>query len=145
YCGTRTRSNHDPAENSTRKRSCSSAGYTGPTILAMALLAAPFPAFGTHVRLANMSSFGYLLFYALTTLGFPVARERLRRPTVCRSVPTWIAATFSGSTTLILLFVISCGSAEILIALTVLALGVPCYLALRWKITLGQNTVGARS
>jgi APA family basic amino acid/polyamine antiporter len=111
-------------------------------ILAMAVLAALFAVFGTYDRLANMSSFGYLLFYALTTFGFLLARKRLPRPTVHRIIPTWVAAAFLVATTVILLFVVSSGSTEILVALIVLALGAPCYLALRWKIILGARGIG---
>jgi APA family basic amino acid/polyamine antiporter len=111
-------------------------------ILAMAVLAALFAVFGTYDRLANMSSFGYLLFYALTTFGFLLARDRLPRPAVYRSVPTWIAAAFFVATTVILLFVVASGSAEILVALIVLALGAPFYLAFRWRVILGPRGIG---
>jgi APA family basic amino acid/polyamine antiporter len=101
-------------------------------IIALAALGTPFAVFGSYDRLSNMSSFGYLLFYALNAFGLLYAGKRLPAPAGHSRLPLWIPLAFLFGTTAILVTVVASGLREIIVALTVLAVGIPVYIGLRW-------------
>ena len=101
-------------------------------IIALAALGTLFAVFGSYDRLSNMSSFGYLLFYALNAFGLLYAGKRLPARTGHTGLPIWIPLAFLLGTTSILVTVVASGLREIIVALTLLAVGIPVYIALRW-------------
>jgi basic amino acid/polyamine antiporter, APA family len=102
-------------------------------IIVMATLGSLFAVFGSYDRLTNMSSFGYLLFYALNAFGLLFAGKGLPTPTGHPRLPRWIPITFLIATTVTLAAVLVHGLGEITVALAVLALGLPAYFGLRWR------------
>jgi ABC-type branched-subunit amino acid transport system permease subunit len=92
-----------------------------------------FAVFGSYDRLTNISSFGYLLFYALNAFGLLYAGKRLPARAGHSGVPLWIPLAFLLGTTAILVTVVARGLREIIVALTILALGIPVYIGLRWR------------
>jgi APA family basic amino acid/polyamine antiporter len=102
-------------------------------IIALAALGTLFAVFGSYDRLTNMSSFGYLLFYALNAFGLLYAGKRLPAPAGYPRLPVWVPVTFLLATTAILLTVVVSGLREIIMALSVLGLGIPVYVGLRWR------------
>jgi hypothetical protein len=48
-------------------------------------------------------------------------------------LPLWIPLTFLLATTAILVTVVASGLREIIVALTILAVGIPVYIGLRWR------------
>jgi len=101
-------------------------------IVILAALGTLFAVFGSYDRLTNISSFGYLLFYALNAFGLLYARKRLPARAGYSGLPLWIPLVFLLGTTAIVLTVVVSGLREILVALTVLGLGIPVYIGLRW-------------
>ena len=102
-------------------------------IIVLAALGTLFAVFGSYDRLTNMSSFGYLLFYALNAFGLLYAGKRLPARAGHSGLPLWIPLAFLLGTTAILVTVAGSGMQEILVALTVLAAGIPVYIGLRWR------------
>ena len=101
-------------------------------IIVMAALGTLFAVFGSYDRLTNVSSFGYLLFYALNAFGLLYARKRLPARPGHAGLPLWIPLAFLLGTTAVLVTVVASGLREIVVALTVLAVGIPVYIGLRW-------------
>ena len=101
-------------------------------IIVMAALGILFALFGSYDRLTNISSFGYLLFYALNAFGLLYARKRLPARAGHAGLSPWIALAFLLGTTAVLVAVVASGLREIIMALTVLAVGIPVYISLRW-------------
>lgn len=99
----------------------------------MAVLGSLFAVSGSYDRLTNMGSFGNLIFYALNSFGLLYARKRLPTPVGHRMLPLWIPIIFLLATTAILLSVAVTGPREIIVAMIVLALGIPIYMGLRWR------------
>jgi amino acid transporter len=102
-------------------------------IIVMAALGILCALFGSYDRLTNISSFGYLLFYALNAFGLLCARKRLPARAGHSGLPLWIPLAFLLATTAILVIVVASGLREIIVALTVLAVGIPVYIGLRWR------------
>ncbi len=102
-------------------------------IIVLAALGSLFAVFGSYDRLTNMSSFAYLLFYALNAFGLLYAGKRLPARAGHAGLPLWIPLIFLLATTAILLTVVVSGLREIIVALTVLGLGIPVYVGLRWR------------
>lgn len=100
-------------------------------IIVMAGIAALFAMFGNYDRLTNMTSFGYILFYALTTYGYLRARRRWPARSGSRLVQLWIPRAFLAATAAILTVVIARGPQEIAFSIGLLGLGVPVYLFMR--------------
>jgi amino acid transporter len=101
-------------------------------IIVMAALGTLFAVFGSYDRLTNVSSFGYLLFYALNAFGLLYARKRLPTRPAHAGLPLWIPLAFLLGTTAVLVTVVASGLREIVVALTVLAVGIPVHIGLRW-------------
>ena len=102
-------------------------------IIVLAALGTLFAVFGSYDRLSNISSFGYLLFYALNAIGLLHAGKRLPSRPGNSELPLWIPLIFLLATTAILITVVMSGLREIIVALTVLAVGIPVYIGLRWR------------
>jgi APA family basic amino acid/polyamine antiporter len=102
-------------------------------IIVLAALGTLFAVFGSYDRLTNMSSFGYLVFYALNAFGLLYAGKRLPARAGHSRLPLWIPLAFLLGTTAILVTVAASGLREIIVALTVLAVGIPVYIGLRWR------------
>jgi APA family basic amino acid/polyamine antiporter len=102
-------------------------------IIVLAALGTLFAVFGSYDRLSNISSFGYLLFYALNAFGLLYAGKRLPSRPGNSGLSLWIPLTFLLATTAILITVVMSGLREIIVALTVLAAGIPVYIGLRWR------------
>ena len=102
-------------------------------IIVMAVLGSLFAVFGSYDRLTNMTSFAYLVFYALNACGLLFAGKRLPPPAGHRPLPLWIPSTFLLATIGILATVVVRGLGEITMTLGVLALGLPVYIGLRWR------------
>ena len=102
-------------------------------IIVMATFGILFAVFGSYDRLTNISSFGYLLFYALNAFGLLYARKRLPPRAGNSALPLWIPVAFLLGTTAILVIVVASGLREIIVALIVLAVGIPVYIGLRWR------------
>ena len=115
-------------------------------IIVMAALGSLFAVFGSYDRLTNISSFGYLLFYALNTFGLLYARKRLPARVGYAGLPVWIPLVFLLGTTAVLVAVLASGLREIIMALTVLAAGIPVYISVRWWYWSSptQGTTAAR-
>jgi amino acid transporter len=115
-------------------------------IIVMAVLGSLFAVFGSYDRLTNISSFGYLLFHALNAFGLLHARKRLPARAGHSGLPLWIPLAFLLGTTAILLTVVASGLREIIVALTVSAVGVPVYIGLRWRYlsSPGEETTAMR-
>jgi APA family basic amino acid/polyamine antiporter len=92
-------------------------------IWTLALVGAMFAVVGSYDRLANMTSFGYLAFYALNAIGF------LRSD---RKGGAWIAVLFLGGATALITASIVRGAPEVLAAVALIAAGVPAYFAFRY-------------
>lgn len=102
-------------------------------IIVLATLGSLFAVFGSYDRLTNISSFSYLLFYALNAFGLLFAGKRLPAPAGHRPLPVLIPITFLLATTGILVTVVVRGLGEVTMALAVLGFGLPVYLGLRWR------------
>jgi basic amino acid/polyamine antiporter, APA family len=102
-------------------------------IIVLAALGSLFAVFGSYDRLTNMSSFAYLLFYALNAFGLLYAGKRLPARAGHPGLPLWIPLTLLLATTAILLTVVVSGLLEVIVALTVLGIGIPVYVGLRWR------------
>ena len=102
-------------------------------IIVLAALGTLFAVFGSYDRLTNMSSFGYLLFYALNAFGLLYAGKRLPARAGDSRLRPWIPLVFLLGTTAILVTVAASGLREIFVALIVLAAGIPVYIGLRWR------------
>jgi APA family basic amino acid/polyamine antiporter len=102
-------------------------------IIVLAALGTLFAILGSYDRLTNMSSFGYLLFYALNAFGLLYAGKRLPARVGHSGLPLWIPLGFLLGTAAILVTVAASGLREIFVALTVLAAGIPVYVGLRWR------------
>ncbi len=99
-------------------------------IIVLAALGTLFAVFGSYDQLTNMSSFGYLLFYALNAFGLLYAGKRLPARAGHSGLLLWIPLAFLLGTTAILVTVAASGLREIIVALTVLAVGIPVYIGL---------------
>jgi hypothetical protein len=77
--------------------------------------------------------FAYLLFYALNAFGLLYAGKRLPARAGHPGLPLWIPLIYLLATTAILLAVIVSGLREIIVTLTVLGIGIPIYVGLRWR------------
>ena len=102
-------------------------------IIVLAVLGSLFAVFGSYDRLSNISSFGYLLFYALNAFGLLFAGKRLPAPPGHRRLPLWVPISFLIATIAIIVTVVVRGLGEITVALVVLGFGLPVYVGLRWR------------
>jgi APA family basic amino acid/polyamine antiporter len=92
-------------------------------------LAAAFAAVGNYDRLSNMTTFSFLVFFALTTAGFLWSLWRqpasLRRPTPWQT--TLIAGLFLVGTSTLVVNLLLQGSFEVLSAVVLIGLGIPVF------------------
>jgi energy-converting hydrogenase Eha subunit H len=95
-------------------------------------LAALFAVVGTYDRLSNMTTFAFLVFFALTTIGFLWSR-RGWPPHACNRA-FWtaniIAMFFLFGTSALVVASIARGTLEVLTAVSLIGSGVPVFAAL---------------
>jgi basic amino acid/polyamine antiporter, APA family len=97
-----------------------------------AALATLFAVVGTYDRLTNMTTFGYLVFYALTTIGLLWVRRTT--PSAARGKAFWstttIATLFLLGTGTLIAASVARGSPEVLTAVALIASGIPIFAVL---------------
>jgi basic amino acid/polyamine antiporter, APA family len=102
-------------------------------IWTFAVIAAGFAIVGTYDRLTNMTAFGFLVFFALTTIGFLWSRRAA--PAVMRDRSFWamtiIATLFLVGTSTLIVASIARGSPEVLTAVALISAGIPIFVALK--------------
>jgi basic amino acid/polyamine antiporter, APA family len=95
-------------------------------------LAAVFAVVGTYDRLSNMTTFAFLVFYALTTAGF--LWNSRRQPPRARDRAFWsanvIATVFLVGTGALIVASITRGTLEVLAAVALIGTGIPIFAAL---------------
>ena len=98
----------------------------------LAAIAAVFAVVGTYDRLANMTIFGFLVFYALTTIGFLWSQRATPPPArgTAFRLTTIIAALFLLGTSALIVASITRGSFEVLTAVSLIGLGIPIFAVL---------------
>jgi APA family basic amino acid/polyamine antiporter len=124
---------HDGLLPRSLARVAKNTGTPNRAIALIATLASVFGVLGSYDRLTNMTAYSYLVFYALTTIGFLWS---------CRVTPRceWglrlgqivvVAALFLlGALWLIVTSVLR-GTAEVMLATGLVAMGMPVFVALR--------------
>jgi hypothetical protein len=101
-------------------------------IWTLAVVAALFAVVGTYDRLSNMTTFGYLVFFGLTTTGL-LWSQRVT-PSAARRKAFWSTSFFAtlfllGTSTLIAAS-IARGSLEVLTAVALIGSGIPIFATL---------------
>ena len=100
-------------------------------IWTFACIAAIFASFGTVDRLSNMTAFAFLVFFALTTIGYLLILRAT--PPGARDATFWftssVAVLFLLGTSLLILATIARGSFEVLTAVALLSAGIPMFAA----------------
>jgi len=112
-----------------------------------AALATVFAVVGTYDRLTNMTTLGYLVFFALTTIGLLSVQRTTESAARSKAFwPTTIIATLFllGTGTLIAVSVAR-GSPEVLTAVALMAIGIPIFAALALLRTRGFERILTRS
>jgi basic amino acid/polyamine antiporter, APA family len=101
-------------------------------IWTLATIAAVFAVVGTYDRLANMTTFGYLVFFALTTIG--LLRSQRATPRSSRSQSFWsttiVATLFLLGTSTLIAASIARGTPEVLTAVALIGSGIPIFAVL---------------
>jgi amino acid transporter len=94
-------------------------------------LAALFAVVGTYDRLSNMTTFAFLVFFALTTVGFLWSRRG--GPPHARNRAFWttniVATLFLLGTATLVVASIARGTLEVLTAVSLIGSGVPVFVA----------------
>ena len=98
-------------------------------IWSSAFLAGFFAVSGSYDRLANMSTFAYLVFFALTTIGLLSIQRTMEPASRNRAfcLTTIIPVFFLLGTGSLIIASIAHGSAEVLTAVALIAVGVPIF------------------
>ena len=100
-------------------------------IWTFAYIAAVFASFGTVDRLSNMTAFAFLVFFALTTIGYLSSCRAT--PPGARDAKFWLANSvallFLLGTSLLILASIARGSFEVLSAVALMSAGIPIFAA----------------
>jgi basic amino acid/polyamine antiporter, APA family len=95
-------------------------------------VAAVFAVVGTYDRLTNMTAFGFLVFFALTTVGF-LWSQRVT-PAAARDRAFWarmiIATLFLVGTITLIVASVARGSLEVLTGVALISAGIPIFAAL---------------
>jgi len=101
-------------------------------IWTLATIAAVFAVFGTYERLSNMTTFGYLVFFALTTIG--LLRSQRATPSAARGTAFWpttiIATLFLPGTGTLIAASIARGTLEVLTAVALIGSWIPIFATL---------------
>jgi APA family basic amino acid/polyamine antiporter len=100
-------------------------------ITALASVAALFAVLGSYDRLTNMATFGYILFFALNTVGFLWWRRRDPEAGRFHWRRTWIPVVFLAGMLWLIVTLVARGSVEIVAALVLMAAGLPVYAYMR--------------
>jgi basic amino acid/polyamine antiporter, APA family len=107
-------------------------GTPTTAIWAIGGLAAVFAVVGTYDRLSNMTTFAFLVFFALTTVGFLWSSRG--QPRHARNRAFWgasvIAALFLLGTGALIAALIMRGTSEVLTAIALIGIGIPIYAVL---------------
>ena len=107
-------------------------GTPNRAIWTLATIAAVFAVVGTYDRLTNMTTFGYLVFFALTTIGFLWSQRAT--PAAARSRAYWsatsVAVLFLLGTSTLVAASIARGSLEVLAAVALIGSGIPIFAVL---------------
>jgi APA family basic amino acid/polyamine antiporter len=102
-------------------------------IWTLSTIAAAFAVVGTYDRLTNMSTFGYLVFFALTTIGLLWSQRAT--PSAARGKAFWsttiIAMLFLLGTTTLVAASIARGTLEVLTAVALIGSGIPIFAVLK--------------
>lgn len=103
-------------------------------IVTLASVGSTLAVLGGYDRLTNMAAFGYVLFYALNAIGLLWWRHRQKSVGVATAPRRrWIAALFLAGMLWLLVTITMRGSAEIVAALLLMALGFPVFAYLRHR------------
>jgi basic amino acid/polyamine antiporter, APA family len=101
-------------------------------IWTLAVVAALFAVVGTYDRLSNMTTFGYLVFFGLTTIGL-LWSQRVT-PSAARGKAFWsttiVATLFLLGTSTLIAASIAGGSLEVLTAVALIGSGIPIFATL---------------
>ena len=101
-------------------------------ITTLACIAALFAVLGSYDRLTNMATFGYILFFALNTIGFLWWR-RAGAEAGIRWRGTWIPVVFLAGMLWLIVMLVAGGSVGILAALALMAAGLPVFAYMRYR------------
>ena len=109
-------------------------GTPNRAIWMASIIAATFAAVGTYDRLTNMTTFAYLVFYALTTVGFLWSCRRTSSNARGKSfwVAIIVANVFLFGTIALIAVSIARGSTEVLTATALICFGFPIVVAVEW-------------
>ena len=114
-------------------RVAGNSGTPNRAIALIATLASVFAVMGSYDRLTNMTAYSYLLFYALTTIGFLWSRRATPRSEwdlrLGRIV--MVAALFLFGALWLIVTSVLRGTAEVMLATGLVAMGMPVFVALR--------------
>lgn len=109
-------------------------------IWASAAVAAVFALVGSYDRLTNLTTFGYNVFYALTTMGL-LWSQRLAPP-ASRGRGYWsttiIAILFLSGTGALITASVARGSPEVMTAVVLIASGLPIFALIQWLRSRGS-------
>jgi basic amino acid/polyamine antiporter, APA family len=110
-------------------------------------IAIGFAVIGSYDRLTNMTTFAYLVFFALTTTGFLLSCRAT--PSVARGRAFWsmaiVALLFLLGTTSLIIASIARGSIEVLTATALIGAGIPVFAAVnRARVRLRRQTLAGQ-
>jgi APA family basic amino acid/polyamine antiporter len=112
-------------------------------IWTLATIAAVFAVVGTYDRLTNMTTFGYLVFFALTTIGFLWSQRAT--PAAARSQAYWsatsVAVLFLLGTSTLVAASIARGTFEVLTAVALIGSGIPIFAVLELLRSASRQNV----
>jgi len=121
-------------------------GTPNRSIWTASIIAAAFAVCGSYDRLTNMTTFSYLVFYALTTAGLLWSCRRM--PVDARGRSFWAmivgAVLFLSGTAALIVASTARGSIEVLTALAFICSGVPIFAATEWLRVRRMRRLGGR-
>jgi basic amino acid/polyamine antiporter, APA family len=102
-------------------------------ITTLACIAALFAVLGSYDRLTNMATFGYILFFALNTVGLLWWRRRDPAAGSFQWRRTWIPLVFLAGMLWLIVILVARGSIEIVAALALMGAGLPVFGYMRYR------------
>src|SRR5258708_21400240 len=112
-------------------RVSSTARTPSVAITTLACIGALFAVLGSYDRLTNMATFGYILFFALNTVGLLWSRRRDPEAGSFQWRRTWIPLVFLAGMLWLIVTLVARGSVEILPALALMGAGLPVFAYMR--------------
>jgi basic amino acid/polyamine antiporter, APA family len=121
-------------------------GTPNRAIWTVSVIAATFAVVGTYDRLTNMTTFAYLVFFALTTAGFLWSCRETGSN--ARGKAFWaitiVAMLFLFGTSALIVASIARGSIEVLTATALISSGIPIFVAAEWLRGRRMERLAAR-